>query len=162
MRGYDGAKKVKGRKRVELCDTQGNLLDAFVMPADVDERTCALTLLVGIRKSAWGRGLQTIFADAGFAGEEFEDSISYMLRQKIEIGRGAPDQKGFVPLPKRWLIEQLFGCQGRYRRLSRDYEGNTRISRATIQGVNIHRWLRRLKPTPSTDPPFRYRKAKSL
>ena len=60
------------------------------------------------------------------------------------------------PYMARWLIEQVFGCQGRYRRLSRDYEGNPRLSRATIQGANIHRWLRKLRPAPSTEPPFRY------
>lgn len=155
---------------MELCDTQGNFLDAFVVPADVDERSCALALLVGIRKTSWGSGLQTIFADEGFAGEEFEDTVRVMLRQKLEIVRRSvyapcrrsPEQEGFAVLPKRWLIEQVFGCQGRYRRLSRDYEGNTRISRATIQGANIHRWLRRLKPSPSTDPPFRYREPKTL
>lgn len=147
---------------MELCDTQGNFLDAFVVPADVDERSCALALLVGIRKTSWGSGLQTIFADEGFAGEEFEDTVRVMLRQKLEIVRRSPEQEGFAVLPKRWLIEQVFGCQGRYRRLSRDYEGNTRISRATLQGANIHRWLRRLKPAPSTDPPFHYRKHNPL
>ncbi len=70
---------------MEICDTQGNFLDVLVLPADTDERSCALALLVGIRKSAWGRGLKTIFADEGFAGEEFEDIVSYMLRQKLEI-----------------------------------------------------------------------------
>ena len=134
----------------------------MVLPADTDERSCALALLVGIRKSAWGRGLQTIFADEGFAGEEFEDIVRYMLSQKLEVVRRSCDQKGFAVLPKRWLIEQVFGCQGRYRRLARDYEGQTRISRATLQGANIHRWLRRLKPAPSTNPPFRYPKTKSL
>lgn len=145
-------------------------MDALVLPADRDERSCALALLVGIRKKEWGRNLQTIFADEGFAGEEFEDIVHSMLGQKLEIvrrsvyapSRRLPDQKGFEVLPKRWLIEQVFGCQGRYRRLSRDYEGNTRISRATIQGANIHRWLRRLKPTPSNEPPFHYRTANAL
>lgn len=51
---------------------------------------------------------------------------------------------GFEVLPNRWLIEQVFGCQGRYRRLSRDYEQNPRSARATLQGANIHRGLRKL------------------
>ena len=137
-----------------MCDTGGNFLDAFVVEADLDERACALALLLQIRKTPWGCGLQTIFADEGFAGEEFEDTVQFMLGQKLEIIKRDQDQVGFAPLPKRWLIEQVFGCQGRNRRLAKDYEQNPRLSRATIQAANIHRWLRRLKPAPSTDPPL--------
>lgn len=144
-----------------MCDTGGNFLDAFVVEADTDERTCALALLLQIRKTPWGCGLKTIFADEGFAGEEFEATVSYMLGQKLEIVKRDKDQVGFAPLPKRWLIEQVFGCQGRNRRLAKDYEQNPRISRATIQAANIHRWIRRLKPAPSTDPTL-YPKRSSL
>ena len=153
---------MKGRKRVELCDMSGNLLEAIVVPANTSERTCALCLLVKVKKAAWSRNLRTIFADTGFGGEEFEQQIQEQLGYKLEIIRRNQEQKGFLLLPKRWLIEQVFGCQGRNRRLSRDYEQKAHISRATIQGANVHRWLRRLKPAPSTDPPFRYRKPKSL
>ena len=117
---------------------------------------------MGIHKSAWGRGLQTVFADEGFASEEFERIVRTMLAQRLEIAPRSPDQTGFAVLLKRWLIAQVFGCQGRYRRLTRDYEGRTRISRATIQGTNIRRWLHHLKHALSTDPPFRYPKHKSL
>ena len=137
-----------------MCDTAGNFLDALVVSADTDERTCALALLLQIRKTEWGCGLQTIFADAGFAGREFEEMVSDLLGQTVQIVRRDPDHKGFMPLPKRWLIEQVFGCQGRNRRLARDYEQTPRHSRATLQAANIHRWLRRLKPAPSNDPPL--------
>jgi len=139
----------------------GNLLECVVVPADTDERTCALTVLIAAKKRPWSAQLQTIFADAGFAGEEFEAQVQEQLGWKLHIVHRRKEQAGFVPLPnvplpKRWLIEQLFGCQGRNRRLSRDYEGKTYIARATIQAANLHRWLRRLKPAPSDDPPFRY------
>lgn len=150
---------MKGRKRIELCDTQGNLLDALVVPANTDERTCALCLLVKVKKAAWSQNLQTVFADNGFAGEEFEQQIQEQLGYTLEIIRRDAQQNGFVVLSKRWLIEQVFGCQGRNRRLSRDYEQMPHMSRATLLGANIHRWLRYLKPTPSNDPPFQYRKA---
>jgi len=153
-RGYDGAKKIVGRKRVELCDMSGNLLEAVVVSADTDERVCALCVLAKAKKGAWSANLQTIFCDSGFAGEEFEAQVLWQFGWKLEIVRRDKEQVGFVVLPKRWLIEQLFGCQGRNRRLARDYEQNHNISRATLQAVNVHRWLRRLKPAPTTDPPL--------
>jgi putative transposase len=153
---------VKGRKRVQLCDMSGNLLEAIVVPANTDERACAICLFVKVKKAAWSRNLRTIFADNGFDGEEFEQQVKDQWGYSLEIVRRDAEQTGFVVLPKRWLIEQVFGCQGRNRRLSRDYEQKPHMSRATILGANIHRWLRRLKPAPSTDPPFRYRKPKSL
>ena len=82
-----------------------------------------------------------------------------MLGQKLHIVRRAPNKKGFAPLPKRWLIEQVFGCQGKNRRLAKDYEQNPRIARATLQAANVHRWLRQLKPAPSTEPPLYPRRA---
>ena len=161
-RGYDGAKKIKGRKRVELCDMSGHLLEVVVVPADTDERTCALAVLIKAKKRTWSAKLQTIFADSGFAGQEFEAQVREQLGFVLHIVHRDKEQAGFVPLPKRWLIEQVFGCQGRNRRLCRDYEGKTYIARATIQVVNLHRWLRRLAPAPSSDPPFRYRKQTSI
>jgi len=115
-------------------------------------------LLVQAKKAAWSKKLQTIFADNGFAGAEFEQQVQDQLGFRLEIVRRDKDQQGFVPLPKRWLIEQLFACQGRNRRLSRDYEQKAHISRATLQTANIHRWLRKLKTTGSTEPPFHYTK----
>lgn len=147
---------MKGRKRVVLCDMSGHFLEAVVVPAHVDERSCALCLLVKAKKSLWSANLQTIFADSGFAGEEFEQQVQDQLRFKLHIVQRVKDQAGFVPVPKRWLIEQLLGCQGRHRRLARDYEQKANISRATLQLANIYRWLQQLKPKPDKNPPFRY------
>jgi len=98
--GYDGAKKVKGRKRVELCDMGGSLLEVVVVPADTDERTCALAVLIKAKKRLWSAQLETIFADSGFAGEEFEAQVQEQLGWKLHIvhrnkeqgGGGAPTQ----------------------------------------------------------------------
>lgn len=149
---------MSGRKRVEICDKGGNFIDALVTRASTDERTCAWALLLQLRKSGLSRGIETIFADAGFGGADFERDVQVEFGHTLEIVRRTPDQKGFAVLPSRWLIEQVFGCQGRYRRLSRDYEQKPSISRATIQGANIHRWLQKLRPKPTNSPPFRYRK----
>lgn len=75
----------------------------------------------------------------------------------LDIAYRHKEQAGFVPLPKRWLTEQLFSCQGRNSRsVSWDYGGQTHITRAAIQIVNFHRWLQRLKLAPSSDSPFHY------
>lgn len=155
---------------MSLCDRGGNFLDAIVLPANLDERVCALALLLQVKKQAWWRHVQVVYADSGFSGEGFERQIEQQCAVKLHIverikgesKRKGFERKGFEVLPNRWLIEQVFGCQGRYRRMSRDYEQNPHIARATLQGVNIHRWLRKLKPAPTNEPPFRYRKKKSL
>lgn len=141
-----------------MCGKAGNFLDAYVLPADLEEGTCAWGLLIHLKKSGLGAGIQTIFADAGFGGADFELDVQEVFWHKLEIVRREPSQKGFAVLPSRWLIEQVFGCQGRYRRTSKDYEGNMDISRAVIQGANVHRWLRKLRPVPTKEPPFKYRK----
>ncbi len=144
-----------------LCDRGGNFLDAIVLPASLDERVCALALLLQVKKKACWRDVQVVYADSGFAGEGFERQIQRQCGVKLHIVKRIK-AIGFEVLPNRWLIEQVFGCQGRYRRMSRDYEQNPGSARATLQGANIHRWLRKLKPDTTTDPPFRYRKTKSL
>ena len=146
---------------MSVCDRGGNFLDAIVLPANLDERVCALALLLQVKHKPWWREVQVVYADSGFAGEGFGRQIQEQCGVKLEIVERIKS-KGFEVLPNRWLIEQLFGCQGRYRRTSRDYEQSPRSARATLQGANIHRWLRKLKPAPTTDPPFRYRKSKSL
>ncbi len=132
-----------------------------MLPASLDERVCALALLLQVKKKAFWRHVQVVYADSGFSGEGFERQIEQQCGVKLHIVKRIKGA-GFEVLPNRWLIEQVFGCQGRYRRMSRDYEQNPSSARATLQGANIHRWLRKLKPAPNTDPPFHYRKNKSL
>ena len=144
-----------------LCHRGGHFLDALVLPANLDERVCALALLLQVKHLPWWRDVQVVYADSGFAGKDFERQIKEQCGVKLHIVKRVQGA-GFEVLLNRWLIEQVFGCQGRYRRLSRDYEQNTSLARATLQGANIHRWLRKLKPAPTTDPPFRYRIPNSL
>lgn len=155
-RGFDGAKRISGRKRVTLCDMSGNFLDSVVLPASLDERVCALALLLRVKKQAWSQNLQIMFADSGFSGEGFGRQIQTQTRLQLSIVGRDPNAVGFEVLPKRWLIEQVFGCWGRNRRLSRDYEQNPILSRATLQVASIHRFLHRLKPK-SQHPLFRYK-----
>lgn len=158
-RGFDGAKGVNGRKRFGASDTQGNLLAAVVLPANTGERAGAWTLLEHLQASPLGRCIQVIRADEGFAGVDWEAQVQGHFGWRVEIIRKPRGQKGFAVLPRRWIIEQTFGCWGRNRRLSKDYEQNPLCSRATLLLSAIHRSLRRIKPNPSSDPPFHYRKA---
>ncbi len=100
-----------------------------------------------------------MWADEGFRGQEFEAQVQQQFGWTLDIGQQPAGQKGFSVQRKRWLVEQMFGCWGRYRRLSRDYEGNPACSRATLQLATLQRWLQRLAPKPLGYPPFRYRKA---
>jgi putative transposase len=78
------------------------------------------------------------------------------------IGRPA-GSKGFVKLPRRWVVERTFAWLGRYRRNSRDYEWSTESSEAMVQISSIHRMLRLLKPDGSKKPiPFKYRKSQAI
>lgn len=156
-RGFDGNKKIKGRKRFTLSDCGGNWLESLVVPANTGERAGAWLLLTKAKSAWWSRNITRIWADQGFSGVEFEASVQQQFGWTLDIKLPEAGQKGFCPVFKRWLIEQLFGCWGRYRRLSRDYEQSTACSRATLQVASLHRWLKRLKPDPNDDPPFRYR-----
>ena len=140
-----------------LCDAGGNWLESVVLPANSGERAGALVLFKQAKAAAWSRDLKLIWADEGFGGADFAALVQQEFGWKLDIGTKEPGQKGFCVQRKRWLIEQVFGCWGRYRRLSRDYEQQPECSRATLQVASLHRWLRRLKPAPNTDPPFRYR-----
>jgi putative transposase len=116
-----------------------------------------LLLFEKAKAASWSRNITRIWADQGFSGQGFEALVVERFSWILDIAPQEPGQKGFCVVFKRWLIEQLFGCWGRYRRLSRDYEQSTACSRATLQVASLHRWLRRLKPAPNPDPPFRYR-----
>ena len=139
-----------------LCDAGGNWLESVVIPANVGERAGALLLFEKVKEAWWSGKLTLIWADEGFGGADFEAQVKERFGWTLEIGSKEPGQKGFCVQRKRWLIEQVFGCWGRYRRLARDYEQNPNCSRATLQVATLHRWIRRLKPAPNTDPPFRY------
>ncbi|WP_238596599.1 transposase [Abditibacterium utsteinense] len=143
---------------MRLCDMAGNFLDALVLPADMDERTCALALLVHIQHKSWRANIEVVFADQGFEGKGFEAQIQQQCGLTLEIVRRDPNAPpGFTVLSKRWLIEQVFGCWGRNRRLCRDYEQNPKMSRATLQAASVHRFLRRLKPISHEFSPFKYK-----
>ena len=124
MVGYDAGKKVKGRKRVLLVDTEGDLLGIRVVPADVHEHRALRALAPDL---AAHPTLRLAWLDRGFAGEEPE---AFLNRHGIAVEVvGIKDRQGFQLEKRRWKAEQTFGCLLRYRRLRVDDEMSCETSR---------------------------------
>ena len=126
-RGYDAGKKVKGRKRHILTDTLGLMIEAVVHTADIQDRDGGPLVLKNIRgRFPW---LSHIFADGGYAGDQFAGKVAKTGKWSIEIIKRSDAAKGFVLLPRRWVVERTFAWLGRNRRLAKDFE--TSIESAT-------------------------------
>lgn len=141
--GFDGGKKVNGRKRHILVDSMGNLLKVLAHAANIGERAGAKKLLLKVPDQLWQR-LAKILADEGYAGDEFTIWVKQTFEVELNIAKRPADQKGFVPLPIRWVVERTFAWLGRYRRLSKDYERLTQNSEGMVYLASINRFLRRL------------------
>ena len=141
VRGYDAAKKVKGRKRHILVDTIGLLLIVVVHTANIQDRDGAKLVLEQI-KDSFPR-LKLIWADAGYSGQ-LVDWVKEVCSWMLVIVKRSDDIKGFQVLPRRWVVERTFGWLGRYRRLSKDYEGLTESSQAFIYAAMIHIMVRKM------------------
>ncbi len=129
--GYDGHKKKKGSKLHLAVDTLGNLLAAHVTPADQQERTQVGELAAAVQE-ATGENVQVAFVDQGYTGEEpAKEAAVHGIR--LEVVKHTEAKKGFVLLPRRWVVERSFGWSTRFRRLVRDYE---RLP-ATVAGLHF-------------------------
>jgi putative transposase len=157
-RGYDGGKKITGVKRHIVVDTLGLLLVVVVSAASADDGTFAPEVLGKLTTEHRTR-LELIWADGKYHNHHLN---GWLVRSeagyKIEVIGRPPGSKGFVKLPRRWVVERTFAWLGRYRRNSRDYEWYTHSSESMIRISSIHRMLRLLKPDQSKKPvPFKYR-----
>ncbi len=115
-KGFDGAKWIKGRQRHILVDVLGLLLAVIVTSADVQDRDGTRTLL-GILRHRFTR-LRLIWADSAYTGF-LATWLSWLRprhRVRLEIIKRSYQAKGFVLLPKRWVVERTFGWFGKYRR----------------------------------------------
>jgi putative transposase len=142
--GFDSAKKVNGRKRHILVDTLGLLLAVVVTAANVQERDGAKQLLDVLRH--WYTRLRLIWADSAYAGG-LETWVTWLRRYRkvrLEIVKRSDTAKGFIILPKRWIVERTFGWFGKYRRLSKDYEYRTDTSEAMLYVAMMHIMVRRI------------------
>ena len=155
-RGYDGGKKIKGRKRHLLVDTLGLLIAVLITSAGLDDGAAAPRLLAHVTPSDFPR-LVAIFADQKYHNHVFEAWLAeHRAGWRLDIKMRPEGTKGFTPLAKRWVVERTNAWHGRYRRNSKDYERQVESSTAMIQISNISLMLNKL--VPCSCPAFHYRK----
>ena len=156
-RGYDGGKKIKGRKRHLLVDTLGLLVAIWITGAGVDDGVAAPILLAKLSPVNFPR-LVLIFGDSKYHNHTLHAWLATnQPHWRIEVKMRPAGSKGFTPLEKRWVVERTNAWTGRYRRNSKDYERKPASSAAMIQISHIHLMLNRLAPRHG--PAFHYREA---
>jgi putative transposase len=157
-RGYDGGKKISGRKRHIIVDTLGLLLVVVVTVASADDGTIAPKVLGRLTAEHRSR-LELLWADGKYRNHHLDGwMVKTEAGYRIEVVSRPEGSVGFVRLPRRWVVERTFAWLGRYRRNSRDYERFTETSEAMIKVTSIHRMLRLLsQDQPKKQAPFRYR-----
>src|SRR6516165_9908814 len=143
-RGYDAGKKVSGRKRHLLVDVLGWVIACVVHAANIqDEDGCEAVL---DQAQARFPRLKKIWADSRYANKRTPECVWLIYGWVLEVVRRVKGAVGFVVLPRRWVVERTFGWFVLYRRLSKDYERNPRVSETMVYVAMIHLMLRRLRP----------------
>lgn len=144
-RGYDAGKKVSGRKRHIMVDTIGLLLIVVVHAANIQDRDGAKLVFEKLRHR-YSR-MRLVWADGGYVGalKEWVRNLRQRNRLRLEIVKRSDKMKGFVVLPRRWVVERTFAWLGFQRRLSKDYEAIPETSEAFIRVAMIRLMLARLQ-----------------
>jgi transposase len=141
-RGYDAGKKIKGRKRHLLTDTLGLPVSAVVHPADIQDRDGAPLVLASARfLYPW---LRHVFADGAYAGGKLATALDKIGRWTIEIVKRCDAAKGFVLLPRRWVVERTLAWLNRNRRLAKDFEASLESALAWLFLASVKLLMRRL------------------
>src|SRR5579863_815 len=141
--GYDAGKKIKGKKRHILVDTQGLLMHAIVHAADVQDRDGGALLTATL--FGMFPFLLKLYADGGYQGPTFRRALKKVLsRVNVEIVKRSDTARKFVVLPKRWIVERTFAWLGRCRRLARDWESFNQKALAFLRLASIRLMLRKL------------------
>ena len=152
--GYDAGKKIKGRKRHIAVDVEGWLLAIWVTAASVQDRDGAKPLLRILNEAF--TSISLVWADGGYAGK-LVGWAKNMLTITVQIVKRTDDMKGFVVLPRRWVVERTFGWIMRHRRCVRDYERRIEHHEAMVQWAMITIMTRRLaRYTTGTPAPERW------
>lgn len=116
--GYGAGKKVTGGKIDALVDTIGLPMRAMVHSAGLQDRDGAALVLDKIRnRFPW---LELVWADGGYNAHPVKDAVAAVATLRMEIVKRTDDMKGFVVLPRRWVVERTFSWFGRNRRLAKD------------------------------------------
>lgn len=157
--GYDGGKKIKGRKRHIAVCSLGLLVAVAVTAAHRDDGTAAPDVLEKIDAAKFPR-LQVVYGDKKYNNRTLDRWLEktkapYRVQVTMKPDDAPP---GFVPVRIRWVAEQAIACLNRSRRLSRDFERTTRSSEAWVKVSGIQRLLRRAAPGPGQKKEFRYPK----
>lgn len=140
--GYDAGKKVKGRKLHALVDTEGLPLRVVVHSAGIQDRDGATRVLDKIRQRFnW---LELVWADGGYNARQVNEAVAREPSLRIEIIKRSDDMKGFVVLPRRWVVERTFSWFGRNRRLAKDYENLAATLTTFVTLAAIQLGIRRL------------------
>ena len=158
MYGFDGGKKVKGRKRQHrdwiyfltrsiprghiLVDTQGLILAVVVTEANAPERLMAVACLMENLEELFD--LKLLWVDGGYRGRNFARVVEQLCNAKVEIIKRSDDACGFQVLPRRWVVERTFSWLVSSRRLNLDYKLLPEVSESLIYAAMIRIMLRRL------------------
>lgn len=141
VRGYDAGKQINGRKRHILVDTLGWLLTVTVTIASVQDRDGARLLLRNL--PGGGKKLRKIWVDGGYAGQ-LVDWVAKRFAFCLAVVVRPKERKGFVLLPRRWVVERTFGWLNHSRRLSKSYERLTRTDESWVYIAMTRIMLERL------------------
>lgn len=142
MYGFDGGKKVKGRKRHILVDSQGLILAVVITEANAPERLLAAAcLLEDIEELS---ELKLIWVDGGYTGENLARVVQQLCNAKVEVIKRSDNSSGFQILPRRWVVERTFSWLVSSRRLGLDYELLPEVSESFIYAAMVRILLRRL------------------
>ena len=162
-RGYDGGKKLTGRKRHIVVDKLGLLLVVAVSAASADDGTFAPRVLARLTAEQRSR-LRSIWADGKYRNHALDSWLAAEeVGYEVEVVGRPAGAVGFVEQPQRYTVERTFAWLGRHRRHSRDYERLERSSEAMVRVSSIHRMLRLLSPDRTRKPvPFKYRKSPEI
>jgi transposase len=141
-RGFDAGKKVKGRKRHIVTDTGGLLVGAIVHEASIQDRDGAPFLLDLIRPAfPW---LRHIFADSAYAGPKVAAALARIGKWTMEIIKRSEAAKGFILLPRRWVVERTLAWLNRNRRLAKDFEATIESAETWLMIASVKLLTRRL------------------
>lgn len=147
-RGYDAGKAIKGRKRHAIVDTEGLPLGVKITPANESDLVGGKALLRSIIKKF--PRLVKIWGDTHYGGE-FMRWAARMYGIAVEVVKKRADQKGFVVLPRRWVVERTLAWFSNYRILSKDYAQLITSSVADVMVASIHILLRKLTTHKATN-----------
>ncbi len=147
-RGFDAGKRIKGRKRFILTDSQGLLLAVWICAASISEKKGAMQLLryikYNLHLSQLCEQIKLVWVDGGYRGDDLLKYVKKLWNWTWQVVLRNDEQKGFVLLPRRWVVERTFAWLLNARRLNKDYEKNRRNSQSMVYLAMIPILLNRL------------------